>query len=141
MALGSTAKAGTISKIVPTLAGPVSVRRVEQCVSAVEDTLREDRLADTFVEAVAAPWFARPATGTPILNLWLRSLGARIGRGVWCETYWLPEADLVRLGDLAAHVRGVDEVLQHIRRCISIVGRVSLAKACITAGVSSVDSS
>ncbi|MFC6239119.1 Pls/PosA family non-ribosomal peptide synthetase [Longivirga aurantiaca] len=56
-----------------------------------------NELADTFVEAVAAPWFARPATGTPVLNLWLRSLGARIGRGVWCETYWLPEADLINL--------------------------------------------
>ena len=56
-----------------------------------------NELADTFVEAVAAPWFARPATGTPVLNLWLRSLGARIGRGVWCETYWLPEADLIDL--------------------------------------------
>ena len=33
-------------------------------------------LADTFVEVVAAPWFARAATGTFALNLWLRSLGA-----------------------------------------------------------------
>ncbi len=56
-------------------------------------------LADTFVEVVAAPWFARGATGTSALNLWLRSLGARVGRGVWCETYWLPEPDLVDLGD------------------------------------------
>jgi non-ribosomal peptide synthetase-like protein len=56
-----------------------------------------NELADTFVELVAAPWFARPATGTPVLNLWLRSLGARIGRGVWCDTYWLPEADLIHL--------------------------------------------
>jgi len=38
------------------------------------------------------------ATGTAVLTLWLRSLGARIGRGVWCETHWLPEADLVHLG-------------------------------------------
>ncbi|MGZ4470430.1 MAG: Pls/PosA family non-ribosomal peptide synthetase [Nocardioidaceae bacterium] len=56
-------------------------------------------LADAFVETVAAPWFARPATGTAVLNLWLRSLGARIGKGVWCETYWLPEPDLVDLRD------------------------------------------
>ena len=58
-----------------------------------------NELADTFVEYVAAPWFARAATGTPALNVWLRSLGARIGKGVWCETYWLPEADLVDLRD------------------------------------------
>ncbi len=58
-----------------------------------------NELADTFVELVAAPWFARPATGTPALNVWLRSLGATIGAGVWCETYWLPEPDLVELRD------------------------------------------
>ncbi|MEO7061710.1 MAG: Pls/PosA family non-ribosomal peptide synthetase, partial [Lapillicoccus sp.] len=65
-----------------------------------------NELADTFVEVVAAPWFARAATGTPVLNLWLRSLGARIGRGVWCETYWLPEADLIELRDGATVGRG-----------------------------------
>lgn len=58
-----------------------------------------NELADTFVEYVAAPWFARAATGSPVLNVWLRSLGAEVGKGVWCETYWLPEADLVRLQD------------------------------------------
>ncbi len=56
-------------------------------------------LADSFVEVVAAPWFARAASGTAVLNLWLRALGASVGRGVWCETYWLPEPDLVELGD------------------------------------------
>ncbi|MFI9405972.1 Pls/PosA family non-ribosomal peptide synthetase [Nocardia sp. NPDC052316] len=65
-----------------------------------------NEVSDTFVETVAAPWFARAATGTPVLNLWLRGLGARIGRGVWCESYWLPEADLVTLGDGATVERG-----------------------------------
>jgi non-ribosomal peptide synthetase-like protein len=57
-----------------------------------------NELADTFVETVAAPWFARAASGTPVMNIWLRALGAGVGRGAWCETYWLPEADLVTLG-------------------------------------------
>ncbi len=65
-----------------------------------------NEVADTFVETVAAPWFARAAAGTPVLNLWLRALGARIGRGVWCETYWLPEADLVQLGRGSTVSRG-----------------------------------
>ena len=56
-----------------------------------------NEVSDTFVETVAGPWFARAASGTPVMNLWLRALGAKIGRGVWCETYWLPEADLVTL--------------------------------------------
>lgn len=65
-----------------------------------------NELSDAFVETVAAPWFANAATGTPVLTLWLRLLGARIGRGVWCETYWLPEADLVTLADGASVQRG-----------------------------------
>jgi non-ribosomal peptide synthetase-like protein len=65
-----------------------------------------NELADSFVEVVAAPWFARPASGTWILNVWLRAMGARIGRGVWVETYWLPEADLIDLRDGATVNQG-----------------------------------
>jgi non-ribosomal peptide synthetase-like protein len=65
-----------------------------------------NELADTFVEVVAVPWFARAVTATPLLNVWFRLLGARIGRGVWCETYWLPETDLVELGDGATVNQG-----------------------------------
>ncbi|MGQ3249742.1 MAG: amino acid adenylation protein, partial [Aeromicrobium sp.] len=65
-----------------------------------------NELADTFVEVVAAPWFCRWALGTAVLPWWLRSLGARVGRGVWCETYWWPEPDLVTVGDGATVNRG-----------------------------------
>ena len=65
-----------------------------------------NEVSDTFVETVAAPWFARAASGTPVMNLWLRGFGASIGRGVWCETYWLPEADLVTLEKGATVNRG-----------------------------------
>ena len=80
-----------------------------------------NELADTFVEVVAAPWFARAVAGTPLLNVWFRLMGATIGRGVWCETYWLPETDLVELGDGATVNQGSvvqthlfhDRMLQH----------------------------
>ncbi|MET0415859.1 MAG: Pls/PosA family non-ribosomal peptide synthetase, partial [Actinoplanes sp.] len=65
-----------------------------------------NELADTFVEVLGAPWLFRFATGTPLLTLWLRTLGAKIGRGVWLETLWLPEYDLVRLGAGATVNRG-----------------------------------
>jgi len=65
-----------------------------------------NEVADAFVETVAAPWFARAASGTPVMNVWLRALGAKIGRGAWCETYWLPEADLVTLGEGSTVNRG-----------------------------------
>ncbi|GAA3680131.1 non-ribosomal peptide synthetase [Nonomuraea antimicrobica] len=65
-----------------------------------------NELADNFVEVLAVPWFAQPWLGTAPLNVWLRTLGARIGHGVTCDTYWLPEADLVTLGDGACVNRG-----------------------------------
>jgi non-ribosomal peptide synthetase-like protein len=65
-----------------------------------------NELADTFVETLAAPWFARAVAGTPVLSVWFRAMGARIGRGVWCETYWLPETDLVDLRDGATVNQG-----------------------------------
>ncbi|MET9684369.1 Pls/PosA family non-ribosomal peptide synthetase [Streptomyces coeruleorubidus] len=65
-----------------------------------------NELADTFVEVVAVPWLAGRVPGTPLMTLWLRGLGARIGRGVWVESYWLPETDLVTLGDGATVNRG-----------------------------------
>ncbi|MFF7503111.1 Pls/PosA family non-ribosomal peptide synthetase [Streptomyces lavendulae] len=65
-----------------------------------------NELADTFVEVLAVPWLVGSVPGTPLLSLWLRGLGARIGRGVWCESYWLPETDLVVLGDGVSVNRG-----------------------------------
>jgi non-ribosomal peptide synthetase-like protein len=65
-----------------------------------------NELADTFVEVLAVPWLAGAVPGTPVLTAWLRGLGARIGRGVWVESYWLPETDLVTLGDGATVNRG-----------------------------------
>ena len=65
-----------------------------------------NELADTFVEVLAVPWLVGHASGTPVLPAWLRTMGASIGRGVWLETYWLPESDLVRLGDGATVNRG-----------------------------------
>jgi non-ribosomal peptide synthetase-like protein len=65
-----------------------------------------NELADTFVEVLAVPWLAGSVAGTPVMNVWLRALGARIGRGAWVETYWLPEADLVSVGVGATVNRG-----------------------------------
>lgn len=110
--------AGALSGAVMLIAGFVAAALTAMAKWVVVGRLREgehplwsgfvwrNEVVDTFVEMVAAPWFATAAAGTPALSLWLRSLGARIGRGVWCETYWLPEADLVRLGDGASVNRG-----------------------------------
>ncbi|MFJ9844103.1 Pls/PosA family non-ribosomal peptide synthetase [Kitasatospora sp. NPDC101155] len=65
-----------------------------------------NELYDTFVEELAMPFGGGAITGTPYLNVWLRSLGAKIGRGVWCETHWLPESDLVTVEAGASVNRG-----------------------------------
>jgi non-ribosomal peptide synthetase-like protein len=65
-----------------------------------------NELADTFVEVLAVPWLIGRSGGTPLLTGWLRTMGARIGRGAWLETYWLPESDLVRIGAGATVNRG-----------------------------------
>ncbi len=63
-------------------------------------------MVDSFTELVCAQWFARLASGTPALVWFLRAQGAKIGHGVWCESYWFPEADLVTLEDNATVNRG-----------------------------------
>ena len=65
-----------------------------------------NELADVFSESLAVPGLVRMSLGTPMLNAWLRWMGARIGRNVWCETWWLPEFDLIEVGDGASINRG-----------------------------------
>ncbi|MFB6565572.1 MULTISPECIES: epsilon-poly-L-lysine synthase Pls [Streptomyces] len=65
-----------------------------------------NELYDTFVESLAVPSMAGAFTGTPVLNWWLRTLGAKIGRGVWLESYWLPETDLITVADGVSVNRG-----------------------------------
>ncbi len=99
--------AGVIAATVAALAKWALVGRLR----AVEHPLWSSfvwrgELADMFVELLAVPWLVGPAAGTPVLTAWLRTMGASIGRGVWLESYWLPESDLVRLGDGATVNRG-----------------------------------
>src|SRR5690242_16274349 len=42
--------------------------------------------------------FSGSFLGTPIVNLWARTLDVKIGKEVWLESHWLPETDLIRLG-------------------------------------------
>ncbi|WP_375003447.1 Pls/PosA family non-ribosomal peptide synthetase [Gordonia sp. PS3] len=106
-----------------------------------------NELSDAFVETVAAPWFANAAAGTPVLNLWLRALGARIGRGVWCESYWLPEADLVTLGDGATVQRGcvVQTHLFHDRvmaiDSVTLAAGATLGPHCVALPASGIETS
>ncbi|RYU15115.1 Pls/PosA family non-ribosomal peptide synthetase [Nocardioides iriomotensis] len=99
--------AGAVAAAVTVLAKWVLVGRIAATDHPLWSSfVWRNELVDNFVEVVAAPWFARAASGTPVLNFWLRLLGVKVGRGVWCETYWLPESDQVRLADGATVNRG-----------------------------------
>jgi len=90
--------AGVAAAVVTTAAKWLLVGRIRATEHPLWSSfIWRNEVSDTFVEMVARPWFAQNAAGTPWLTLWLRSLGATIGGGVWCESYWLPEADLVTL--------------------------------------------
>ncbi|KAJ3476434.1 hypothetical protein NLG97_g9131 [Lecanicillium saksenae] len=65
-----------------------------------------NELADSFLQSLALPLMVRYFYGTPVLAMFLRALGAKIGRGTWIESHLLPEADLCRVDDGATINRG-----------------------------------
>ncbi len=92
--------AGLAAVLIATAAKWVLIGRVRRADHPLWSSfVWRNELADTFTEILAAQWFARAASGTVALVWWLRAMGARIGTGVWCETYWLPESDLIDLRD------------------------------------------
>ena len=105
-----------------------------------------NEVADSFVEMLAVPWLARPVTGTVVLCALLRGLGSRIGRGVWCETYWLPEADLISIGAGGTVNRGcvVQTHLFHDRimqlDTVELGTGATLGAHCVTLPASSIGS-
>ncbi|MFB9905781.1 Pls/PosA family non-ribosomal peptide synthetase [Allokutzneria oryzae] len=65
-----------------------------------------NELSAVFFEELVTRWSGTALIGTPLFSMVLRGMGAKIGRGVHCETRWLPEPDLVTLGDGAVVNRG-----------------------------------
>lgn len=63
-------------------------------------------LVDNFSELLAVPSLVRMSIGSPLYNLWAQLMGTKIGKSVWCETWWLPEFDLISIGDRASVNRG-----------------------------------
>jgi non-ribosomal peptide synthetase-like protein len=58
-----------------------------------------DELINSAQEQLAGAWLMSFSIGTPLMSAYLRLLGAKVGRDVWCETMALTEFDLVTLGD------------------------------------------
>jgi non-ribosomal peptide synthetase-like protein len=65
-----------------------------------------DELVNSMGERLAGAWLLRFALGTPVMSLYLRALGSRVGRGVWVETLAITEYDVTELGENSAVNRG-----------------------------------
>lgn len=99
--------AGTVASIVPVVAKWMLVGRFRVGQHTLFSTfVWRGELADNFAELLAVPSLIRLSLGSPLYNWWARLMGTRIGRDVWCETWWLPEFDLITLGDGATVNRG-----------------------------------
>jgi non-ribosomal peptide synthetase-like protein len=99
--------AGVVAGLLTTAAKWVLLGRVRSARHPLWSSfVWRNELYDTFVEVLAVPWLVQFSVGSPVLNWWLRSLGARIGRGVWCDTHSLPEPDLVSVSAGASVNRG-----------------------------------
>ena len=62
---------------------------------------RTELVTSTY-ENLAVPLLLEPLRGTPYLNIYLRLMGCRIGKRVFCDTTDITEYDLVSVGDDAA---------------------------------------
>lgn len=61
-----------------------------------------DELINSCQEVLSGSWLLAEATGTPLLNAYLRVLGAKIGRDAYIDTLAITEYDQVDVGESAA---------------------------------------
>lgn len=65
-----------------------------------------DEIINCLQEELARPWLLAGGIGTPVMNWYLRAMGAKVGRNVWFETLAVTEFDVVTLGDGCVVNRG-----------------------------------
>jgi len=65
-----------------------------------------DEIVNTCHEQLAGEWLLGDILGTPLMSVYLRAMGARIGRDVWFETMSVSEFDLVEIADHSTINRG-----------------------------------
>jgi non-ribosomal peptide synthetase-like protein len=65
-----------------------------------------DEVMNSCQEQLAGAWLLQSALGTPVMSVYLRAMGAKVGRGVWCETLAITEFDQVTIGDGCVVNRG-----------------------------------
>lgn len=92
----------TWSALIPVAVKWIIIGRFEEGNKELHSSfVWRNELSDNFNEYLAVPTMVFLSLGTPFFNIWARLMGAEIGRDVWCNTWWLPEFDLIKICDLA----------------------------------------
>ncbi|MDO5669129.1 MAG: AMP-binding protein [Corynebacterium sp.] len=98
---------GIVASLIPIIAKWLLVGRFRTEQKALFSSfVWRSELADNISEPLAVPSLVRMSLGSPVFNLWARAMGTRIGRHAWVESWWLPEFDLITIGDHATVNRG-----------------------------------
>jgi non-ribosomal peptide synthetase-like protein len=58
-----------------------------------------DEIINCLQEELARTWLLGASVGTPVMGVYLRAMGAKVGRNVWFESLNITEFDVVELGD------------------------------------------
>lgn len=58
-----------------------------------------DEIINSVQEQLAGAWLLNSGLATPLMSVYLRAMGAKVGAGVWCETLAITEFDVVHLED------------------------------------------
>ncbi len=58
-----------------------------------------DEIVNSCQEQLAGSWLLEAALGTPLMSIYLRLMGSKVGRDVWCETLTITEFEQVTLRD------------------------------------------
>jgi non-ribosomal peptide synthetase-like protein len=57
-----------------------------------------DEVMNSLQDQLAGAWLLGFALGTPLMSVYLRAMGTKVGRDVWCDTLTITEFDMVTLG-------------------------------------------
>jgi non-ribosomal peptide synthetase-like protein len=58
-----------------------------------------DEILNSLQDQLAGTWLLGLAQGTPLMSVYLRAMGTKVGRDVWCDTLTITEFDMVELAD------------------------------------------
>jgi non-ribosomal peptide synthetase-like protein len=85
-----------------------------------------DEILNSLQDQLAGTWLLKMSVATPLLCVYLRAMGAKVGRDVWCEGLTITEFDVVKLGDgsVVNRYATVQTHLFHDR--LMQIGRVTL---------------